>query len=168
MEMIKTAPIKTTAMVLLATLAAALVSVLVAAYTPALAQKSTVADTRHPRVIDVRPAEGATGVSIVSPNNPYAYHRVVAYFSEDMRERTLFRAIQVFKKGSNTPISDYSVWYNARERKVILEPEIALKRGVTYKAVVSTQAEDLAGNRLDQRRNLAGLQPKVWYFTMEN
>jgi hypothetical protein len=125
----------------------------------ALAQ-STAADTKHPRVVDVRPTEGARGVS--------HYPRVVAFFSEDMRERSLFRAIQVFKKGSNTPISDYTVWYNARERKVILEPEIALKRGVTYKAVVSTQAEDLAGNRLDQNRNRDGLQPKVWYFTIEN
>jgi len=125
----------------------------------ALAQ-STAADTKHPRVVDVRPTEGARGVS--------HYPRVVAFFSEDMRERSLFRAIQVFKKGSNTPISNYTVWYNARERKVILEPEIALKRGVTYKAVVSTQAEDLAGNRLDQNRNRDGLQPKVWYFTIEN
>ena len=124
----------------------------------ALAQ-STAADTKHPRVVDVRPTEGARGVS--------HYPRVVAFVSEDMRERSLFRAIQVFKKGSNTPISDYTVWYNARERKVILEPEIALKRGVTYKAVVSTQAEDLAGNRLDQNRNRDGLQPKVWYFTIE-
>ena len=125
----------------------------------ALAQ-STAADTKHPRVVDVRPTEGARGVS--------HYPRVVAFFSEDMRERSLFRAIQVFKKGSNTPISNYTVWYNARERKVILDPEIALKRGVTYKAVVSTQAEDLAGNRLDQNRNRDGLQPKVWYFTIEN
>jgi len=76
-------------------------------------------------------------------------------------------AIKVFKKGSDTPITDYGVWYNAQKRKVILEPEIALRRGTTYKAVVSTQAKDLAGNRLDQNRTRAGLQPKVWYFTME-
>jgi hypothetical protein len=50
---------------------------------------------------------------------------------------------------------------------VILEPEVSLQRGVTYKAVVSTQAKDLAGNRLDQNRNRDGLQPKIWYFTME-
>jgi hypothetical protein len=148
-----------------AALAAAVVSGLLA-YTPALAH-STVADTKHPRVIDVRPAEGATGVSILDPNNPHQYHKVVAYFSEDMRERSVVWAIEVFKKGSNTPITDYGVWYNEAQRKVILEPEISLERGVTYKAVVSTQAKDLAGNRLDQNRNRDGLQPKVWYFTME-
>jgi hypothetical protein len=165
--MTKADQLKTTATVALAAFAAALVSVLVAAHTPALAQ-STAADTRHPRVTDVRPVEGATDVSILSPSNPYAYHRVVAYFSEDMRERTVWKAFRVYKKGSNTPISDYTLWYNARERKAIPEPEIALKRGVTYKAVVSTQAEDLAGNRLDQNRNRGGLQPKVWYFTTED
>jgi len=148
---------------LTAALAAALASVLVA-YTPALAQS---ADTKHPRVIEVRPAEGATGVSLLDPNNPYQYHRVVAFFSEDMRERSVVWAIKVFKKGSDTPITDYTVWYNAAQRKVTLEPEISLKRGATYKAVVSTQAKDLAGNGLDQNRNCAGLQPKVWYFTME-
>jgi hypothetical protein len=126
----------------------------------ALAQKSTAADTKHPRVVDVRPKEGARGVS--------HYPRVVAFFSEDMRERSLFRAMRVFKKGSNTPISDYTFWYNARDQKAILEPEIALKRGVTYKAVVGTRAEDLAGNRLDQNRSRDGLQPKVWYFKIEN
>lgn len=159
--------LKTTAMVVLAAIAIALVSVLLA-YTPALAQSVTVADAGNPRVIDVRPPDGATDVSIVSPNNPHAYHKVVAFFSEDMRERSLFRAFRVYKKGSNTPISDYTFWYNAQKRKAILQPEIALKRGVTYKAVVSTRAEDLAGNRLDQNRNRDGLQRKVWYFTMEN
>jgi Big-like domain-containing protein len=161
----KAAYLKATTMVVLAALTIAIVSVLVA-YTPALAQSST--DTGHPRVIDVRPPDGATDVSIVSPNNPHAYRKVVASFSEAMRERSLFRAFRVYKKGSNTPISDYTFWYNAQKRKAILQPEIALKRGVTYKAVVSTRAEDLAGNRLDQNRNRDGLQRKVWYFTMEN
>lgn len=148
-----------------AVLATALASVLVA-NAPALA-RSAVADARHPRVTEVRPAEGATDVGIVGANNPHQYHKVVAYFSEDMKERSLFGAIKVFEKGSDTPITDYTVWYDEAQRKVILEPEIALKRGVIYRAVVSTRAEDLAGNRLDQNRNRAGLQPKVWYFTME-
>ena len=151
----------------MAALAAALVSVLLAAHTPALAQKRPDADTRPPRVIDVRPAEGATDVSIVE--RPYVYHRVIAYFSEDMRERTVWKSFEAFKKGSNTAIApSYGVTYNARKQAAILSPDYASKRGATYKAVVSTQAEDLAGNRLDQNRNRAGLQPKVWYFTIEN
>jgi hypothetical protein len=118
--------LRTTTAALLAALAMALVSLLVA-YAPALAQGSTAADTGRPRVVDVRPPDGATDVSIVSPNNPHAYRKVVVYFSEDMRERSLFRAFRVYKKGSNTPISNYTFWYNAQKRKAIIQPEIALK-----------------------------------------
>ena len=148
-----------------AALATALVSVLVA-YTPALAQ-STVADTKHPRVIEVRPAEGATGVSPFDPCCPSESHRVVAFFSEDMRPITAMRAIQLFRKGSETPFANYGVSYNEAKRKVTFWPETPLRPGTTYKAVVSTRAKDLAGNRLDQNQNRAGLQPMVWYFTIE-
>jgi Bacterial Ig-like domain len=71
------------AVMLTAAFTTALVSVLVA-YTPALAQ-STAADTRHPRVIDVRPAEGAKAVSPT--------RRVVAFFSEDMKPGSAMWAI---------------------------------------------------------------------------
>ncbi|HEV2745641.1 MAG TPA: hypothetical protein VGV91_20975 [Rubrobacter sp.] len=59
----------------LAALAMALVSLLVAC-APALAQRSTVADTGNPRVVDVRFPDGATDVSIVSPNQIIADFRV--------------------------------------------------------------------------------------------
>jgi Bacterial Ig-like domain len=143
------------------------VALAVSPYTPALAQ-STAAENEHPRVIEVKPAEGATGVSLVGPSNPFVFHRVAAVFSEDMRPSSAMRAIKVFRKGSDTTITDYTISYNAQKRKVILEPEISLKRGATYKAVVSTRAKNLAGNRLDQKRNRAGLQRKVWCFTMED
>ena len=58
--MTKTAHPKTTAMMVLAALAAGLLAMIVA-YTPASAR--TVADAKPPRVIEVRPAEGAIGVS---------------------------------------------------------------------------------------------------------
>jgi hypothetical protein len=144
-----------------AVLLASIVLAVLLATGVALAQSiSTAADTKYPRVVDVRPTEGATGVS--------QFPTVVAYFSEDMRERSVWWAINVYKEGSDTPITDYTVWYNKPQRKVILDPEIALKRGATYKAVISTQAKDLAGNRLDQNRNRDGLQPNVWCFTIDS
>lgn len=152
------------AVMLTAAIAAALVSVLVVAYTPALAQ-STDADIRHPRVIEVRPAEGATGVSPTSGEFSEG-HKVVAYFSEDMKPGSAMRAIKLYKKGSDT-LLDSTMSYNEAQQKVTLSPPNPLGRGVTYKAVVSTRAKDLAGNRLDQNPSLAGLQPKVWYFTIE-
>ena len=151
------------AVTLTGALAAALVSVLLA-YTPALAQ-STAADTRHPRVIEVKPAEGAKGVSPTSGEFSEG-RKVVAFFSEDMRPGSAMRAIRLYKKGSDT-LEDSTMGYNAAQRKVTLWPPNPLRRGVTYKAVVSTRAKDSAGNRLDQNRKRAGLQPKVWYFTIE-
>ena len=145
-------------------LLAAMASAVLLASAMALAQ-TTAADTRHPRVIEVRPAEGATGVSPTSGEFSEG-HKVVAFFSEDMKPGSAMWAIKLYKKGSAT-LEDSTMEYNAAQRKVTLWPPNPLERGVTYKAVVSTQAKDLAGNRLDQNRNRAGLQPKVWYFTIE-
>ncbi len=161
--MTKTVYPKTTATVVLAALAAGLVA-LVLAYTPASAR--TVGDAKPPRVIEVRPAEGATGVSPIARCCPSEGHKVVAFFSEDMKPSSAMWSIKLFKKGSDT-WEDSTMGYNAAQRKVTLWPPNPLKRGVTYKAVVSTRAKDLAGNRLDQNRDRDGLQPKVWYFTIE-
>ncbi len=161
--MTKTVYPKTTATVVLAALAAGLVA-LVLAYTPASAR--TVGDAKPPRVIEVRPAEGATGVSPIAHCCPSEGHKVVAFFSEDMKPSSAMWSIKLFKKGSDT-WEDSTMGYNAAQRKVTLWPPNPLKRGVTYKAVVSTGAKDLAGNRLDQNRDRGGLQPKVWYFTIE-
>ncbi len=161
--MTKTVYPKTTATVVLAALAAGLVA-LVLAYTPASAR--TVGDAKPPRVIEVRPAEGATGVSSFARCCPSEGHKVVAFFSEDMKPSSAMWSIKLFKKGSDT-WEDSTMGYNAAQRKVTLWPPNPLKRGVTYKAVVSTRATDLAGNRLDQNRDRDGLQPKVWYFTIE-
>ena len=154
------------AVMITAALAATLVSVLILSYTSAFAQ-STGSDTKHPRVIEVRPAEGATGVSPFDPCCPSESHRVVAFFSEDMKAGSAMNAIKLYRKGSDTPFANYGVDYNAAKRKVTFWPETPLRRRTTYKAVVSTQAKDLAGNMLDQNRNRTDLQPKVWYFTIE-
>ena len=37
---------------------------------------------------------------------------------------------------------------------------------VTYKALVTTGATDLAGNPLDQHSTTTGLQQKGWFFTV--
>jgi len=49
-----------------------------------------------------------------------------------------------------------------------LDPTNSLKAGVTYKAVVTTRAKDLAGNRLDQDGATTGLQQKTWLFKVGN
>jgi hypothetical protein len=54
-----------------------------------------------------------------------------------------------------------------KDQDMLAPSRSPLRRGVTFKAVVSTRAQDLVGNVLDQRPDRPGDQPKVWYFTME-
>jgi hypothetical protein len=116
-------------------------------------------DTTPPEVSSTRPPNDATGVS------PTANLR--ATFSEDMQPASVMNAFKLFKKGSTNQIAA-QVSYDAATHKATLNPNDNLKRGVTYKAVVTTVAKDVAGNRLDQDSSTTGLQQKVWYFTVDD
>jgi hypothetical protein len=117
-------------------------------------------DTRHPRVISTVPAKGATGLG---PNA-----NVKANFSEDMRASTInTNTFKLFKKGSTTKVGA-TVSYNPNLDRATLNPNNPLQRGTTYKAIVTTAARDEAGNRLDQRPGISGLQKKVWFFTVSD
>ena len=69
------------------------------------------------------------------------------------------------KKGSTKKLSA-RVTYNAATKQATLDPTTSLRSGVTYKAVVTTGAKDVAGIPLDQNPTKAGLQQKVWTFTV--
>jgi Bacterial Ig-like domain len=71
------------------------------------------------------------------------------------------------KAGTTTAIGAV-VSYNATSNKATLNPNANLQLGTKYKAVVTTGAQDLAGNRLDQNSTTAGLQQKAWTFTIRN
>ena len=72
-----------------------------------------------------------------------------ATFSEDMRPASVMNAFKLFKKGSTNQIAA-QVSYDAATDTATLNPTNNLRRDVTYKAVVTTVAKDVAGNRLDQ------------------
>lgn len=55
-----------------------------------------------------------------------------------------------------------------RRARLACGRRMELKRGATYKAVVTTVAEDLAGNHLDQIPTTTGLQQKGWTFKIRN
>jgi subtilisin-like proprotein convertase family protein len=113
-----------------------------------------------PRVQSTSPQTGATGVS------PRA--NVKATFSEDMQAPAINNAtFKLFKQGSTTKVGA-SVSYDATADKAKLDPTNRLKRGASYKAVVTTEARDLEGNRLDQNPTLLGLQRKAWTFKVKN
>jgi Bacterial Ig-like domain len=114
-------------------------------------------DTTPPKVISTVPANGRE----VGPTA-----NVKATFSEDMQTASVKNAFKLFKKGSTTQIAA-QVSYDAATDKATLNPTNNLRRGVTYRAVVSTVAKDVAGNRLDQDDSTTSLQQKVWYFTVD-
>jgi CSLREA domain-containing protein len=114
-------------------------------------------DTTAPKVISTFPRNGGE----VGPAA-----NITATFSEDMQEASVKNAFKLLKKGSTTKIAA-AVTYDAATDIATLNPTNNLKRGATYKAVVTTVAKDVAGNRLDQDDSRAGLQQKVWFFEID-
>ena len=75
--------------------------------------------------------------------------------------------VKIFKVGEDSAL-DATVTYDGVANKAHLDPSANLKRGATYKAVVSTGVQDLAGNHLDQDPTLPENQPKEWFFKVRN
>ncbi len=84
-----------------------------------------------------------------------------------MRPASVKNAFKLFKKGSTNQIAA-QVSYDAETDTATLNPDNNLRRDVTYKAVVTTVAKDVAGNRLDQDDSRGGLQQKVWFFEIDD
>jgi hypothetical protein len=117
-------------------------------------------DTTGPRVTSTVPAAGAKGV--------FAGANIKASFSEEMRPASInTNTFKLFKKGSTTKVGA-TVSYNPNKDRALLNPNNSLKSGTVYKAVVTTAARDKAGNRLDQKPGVSGLQHKVWFFKVSN
>ena len=115
-------------------------------------------DTTKPRVIRAIPTEGATGIAPGS--------NISALFSEAMKGESInSNTVKIFKKGTTTALPS-AVSYDAGTKRAVLNPDANLRRGTTYKAVVTTEARDLAGNQLDQNPTLSGSQSKAWFFTV--
>jgi hypothetical protein len=116
---------------------------------------SVTVDKTPPKVDSVVPQDDATRVA---PGVT-----VTATFSEGMRDASVKSAFKLYKKGTTSALGA-SVTYEVASRMATLDPSDNLRRGTTYKAVVSTEAKDLAGNSLDQDENLSSSQQKVWFF----
>ena len=109
-------------------------------------------DTTAPSVKSTVPGRDAKGVS------PTA--NVTVTFSEDMLASSINgTTFKLFKKGSTTKIGASVVYPdpNSPPFTAKLDPTNSLRSGVTYKAVVTTGAKDLAGKPLAQQY--------TWLFT---
>jgi dipeptidyl aminopeptidase/acylaminoacyl peptidase len=116
-------------------------------------------DTTPPSVTSTLPKANATEVA------PTA--NVRATFSEEMDSNTIdATTFTLFKKGTITQIPAQDS-YNADTDTAKLDPTNNLRRGVAYKAVVTTWAKDVAGNRLDQD-GTTGFQQMRWFFRVDD
>jgi N-acetylglucosamine-6-sulfatase len=120
-------------------------------------------DTTAPTVISTSPANNTTAI---------ATDPVTATFSEDMKASsiitpaTTFKLVKLNSDGTTTKVTA-TVTYDTATKKATLDPASDLSSGQTYKATVTSGAQDLAGNALDQKPNIAGNQSKSWKFTVQ-
>jgi hypothetical protein len=122
--------------------------------------RTVLVDKVKPKVTSTIPGANATGVG------PGV--NVKATFSEAMRATSInTTTFQLFKAGTTTPRAAV-VSYDSGTKTATLNPDVNLRLGTKYKAVVTTGTRDLAGNLLDQNATLSGNQAKVWYFTTRN
>lgn len=117
---------------------------------PTPATRTWTVDTVRPAVRSVAPANRARNVA--------ARANVTATFSEPMRAATLTRGtVKLVKRGTSGAVPA-RVSYDARSRKVTLNPNRNLVAGARYTATVTTGAKDAAGNPLSRS--------KTWSFTV--
>ena len=121
-------------------------------------------DSVPPTVISTSPANNTSGIDQTA--------NVTATFSEEMKASsiitpaTTFKLVKLNSDGTTTKVMA-NVRYDAATKKAILDPASNLSSGRTYKATVTTGAQDLAGNALDQKPTIAGNQSKSWKFTVQ-
>ena len=117
------------------------------------------------------PVLGQPTVISTSPANKTTWTAtdkvVTATFSEDMNGDTITsNTFKLNANGTTTKVTYTTVTYDTAPKKAILEPASDLSPGQTYKATVTTGAQDLAGNALDQKPKIADNQSKSWKFTV--
>jgi hypothetical protein len=133
-----------------------------------LEQDPQLTDTTAPKVEAVSPSNGKTGVARAT--------NLSATFSERMDPASITKAtFKLFKCPSTsstsctTQLTNVAISKSADGLRATLNPfgtsSTVLAPTTKYKAVVTTGAEDAAGNALDQNPSASGNQQKAWYFT---
>jgi acid phosphatase type 7 len=113
------------------------------------------ADSTPPTITQVSPLENAANVSTDTT--------VTANFSETMKAATINATTFTLTNTADNSQLPATVSYN--DNTATLIPSNALANNTTYLATVTTGAQDLAGNALDQDPNTADNQAKTWTFT---
>jgi glucose/arabinose dehydrogenase/PKD repeat protein len=122
-------------------------------------------DTTPPKVMSTSPATIAPSANVTATFSE-AMDAVTTDGDPSTINDTTFKLVKLNADGTTTRITA-TVSYAAATKKAILNPSSNLRSGRTYKATVTTGAQDMAGNALDQNPTLAGNQPKSWKFKVQ-
>jgi hypothetical protein len=121
-----------------------------------------------PKVTSTIPTANATGVA-PGVNATATFSETMDAVTTDGDPNTINGSTFKLFKAGTTNLIPAVVTYDPNTKKAILNPGANLRLGTKYKAVVTTGAQDLAGNRLDQDQDPTnGLQQKTWTFTIRN
>jgi dipeptidyl aminopeptidase/acylaminoacyl peptidase len=128
----------------------------------------TPADTTPPKVMSTSPANGAKRIA-PGGNVTATFTEAMDAIADDGDPSTIngttFKLVRLNADGTTTRVTA-AVSYDAATKKATLNPSSNLSSRRTYKATVTSGAQDLAGNALDQNPNIAGNQSKNWKFTV--
>ncbi len=127
------------------------------------AQRFWKVDVTAPRITGVEPT--GTGVK--------RHTSLTATFAEQMKASTIktstFKLYKVNSDGTTTQITNVTVALSSDGLRATLDPfgtsTGLLAKNTKYKVIVTSGAQDLASNALDQNPTRSGSQPKVWRFT---
>ena len=118
------------------------------------------------------PTENATGVGI-GTNVDATFSEAMDATTSDLDPSTIDGSTFTLTKpdgpdaDSNPDPVSGAVSYDSSTNKATLNPANDLDYSTTYTATVTTGAQDVAGNSLDQDPGTTGNQPKTWTFTTQ-
>lgn len=102
------------------------------------------------------PSAGATRVSRNAS--------IKVTFSSKIRPATLTRtSVRLHRTGSTARVP-MRLSYDAKRARLTLTPKSRLRRGTTYRVVVTSKVRDTLGNALDQDPVKPGIQRATWTF----
>ncbi len=133
--------------------------------TPASRNWTITSVDTQPKVMSTSPATIATTANVTATFSE-AMDAVTTDGDPSTITATTFKLVRLNSDGTTTRVTA-AVSYAAATKKAILNPSSNLSLGRTYKATVTTGAQDLAGNALDQNPSIAGNQPKSWKFKVQ-
>ena len=122
-------------------------------------------DTTAPKVMSTSPATIAPSANVTATFSE-AMDAVTTDGDPSTINATTFKLVKLNADGTTTRITA-AVSYAAATKKAILNPSSNLISGRTYKATVTSGAQDMAGNALDQNSTIANPQPKSWKFKVQ-